>query len=431
MASLRPTLALRGRCQSSAPQWQQLRRMLQGLHLSPKAGSARQLSTTTPGTDYSTTPDEFVAASMGRVRAALQEIGERDEMPGGLQMPKHARALPISPSYFSRQSDFNDSYLTLLKLMRQYAHLPTVPADQVEKAAFRTLKDFRLSAGEHVKAVEYAKAMTLVRRLHKIHPSLAPESVKEAVGKFKRNINPHTNIAKPIEIDRFGRALGVGRRKTSTARAWVVEGTGEVLVNGKSLADAFGRVHDRESAMWPLKAAQRVDKYNVWALVDGGGTTGQAEALTLAIAKALLAHEPALKPVLRRGTSINANTLPLHSNDADTSSSRRRESGSQNRGEEEARPPQGQEEACLGQALNKPIVLPGICNAPNLPSHMTLTCLFLNPAPVGRRHPMCSHNVRHGGCPPHLHGWAEASGRAALTMYNTELYHHVCRGIFA
>lgn len=44
---------------------------------------------------------------------------------------------------------------------------------------------------------------------------------------------------------------------------------------------------------------------------------------------------------------------------------------------------------------------------------------------------MCSHNVRHGGCPPHLHGWAEASGRAALTMYNTELYHHVCRGIFA
>jgi len=163
----------------------------------------------------------------------------------------------------------------------------------------------RLSAGEHVRAVEYAKAMTLVRRLHKIHPSLAPESVKEAVGKFKRNINPHTNIAKPIEIDRFGRALGVGRRKTSTARAWVVEGTGEVFINGKSLADAFGRVHDRESAMWPLKASQRVDKYNVWALVDGGGTTGQAEALTLAVAKALLAHEPALKPVLRRGKSIH------------------------------------------------------------------------------------------------------------------------------
>ncbi|POS75298.1 40S ribosomal protein S9 [Diaporthe helianthi] len=306
MASLRPTLALTGRCQSPAPQWQQLRRMLQSLHLSPKAGSARQLSTTTPGADYTITPDEFAAASTELVRAKMQDMGGQHKMPGGgLEMPKHARALPISPSYFSRQSEFNDNYLTLQKLMRQYAHLPTVPPDQVEKAAFRTLRDFRLSAGEHVKAFEYAKAMTLVRRLHKIHPSLAPESVKEAVSKFKRNVNPHTNIAKPIEIDRFGRALGVGRRKTSTARAWLVEGNGEVLINGKSLADTFGRVHDRESAMWPLKAAQRVDKYNVWALVDGGGTTGQAEALTLAVAKALLAHEPALKPVLRRAGVVS------------------------------------------------------------------------------------------------------------------------------
>ncbi|KAL1867123.1 37S ribosomal protein S9, mitochondrial [Diaporthe australafricana] len=299
MASLRPTFGLRGRCQSSTPQWQQLRRMLQGLQLNPKARNARQLSTT-PGADEPSTPDDFAAMSMGRIRAAMNDMGSRNDTPGEIPMPRHARALPVSPSYFSRQASFNDSFLTLQKLMRQYAHLPTAPADQLEKAAFQTLEDFRLKAGEDIKASEYAKAMTLVKRLHKIHPSLSPDSVKDAVAKFRRNINPHTNIAKPIEIDRFGRALGVGRRKTSTARAWVVEGTGEVLINGKSLADAFGRVHDRESAMWPLKASQRVDKYNVWALVDGGGTTGQAEALTLAVAKALLAHEPALKPVLRR-----------------------------------------------------------------------------------------------------------------------------------
>lgn len=371
MASLRPTFALRGRCQSSAPQWQQLRRMLQGLQLGPKASSARQLSTTTSGADDITTPDDFAAMSMARARSALQDMDRRNETPGGSEsrMPQHARAMPISAAYFSRQSDFNDSFLTLQKLMRQYAHLPTVPADQVERAAFRTLKDFRLSAGEDVKAAEYARAMTLVRRLHKIHPSLAPESVKEAVGKFKRNINPHTNVAKPIVIDKFGRALGVGRRKTSTARAWVVEGTGEVLINGKSLADAFGRVHDRESAMWPLKASQRVDKYNVWALVDGGGTTGQAEALTLAVAKALLAHEPALKPVLRRGKWKHWNPPFQGNSRANTSSSWRRDPGSQDRGEKEARSPQGKEEACLGEALSEPPVLPGVRHAPNFPSH--------------------------------------------------------------
>lgn len=248
-------------------------------------------------TDARTSPDESDELAEG-------EIGDGPTS----EIQIHARALPVSPSYFSRQSQFNDSYLELQKLMRQYAHLPTVPSDQVEKVAFRTLKDFRLSVGEHVKASIYARCMTLVKRLHKIHPQLQPESVQKALSKFKRDINPHNHKVKEIPIDRFGRTLGVGKRKTSTARAWVVEGTGEVLVNGKSLADAFGRVHDRESAVWALKSTARTDKYNVWALVDGGGTTGQAEALAMAVGKALLAHEPALKPALRRGEHKSAFT---------------------------------------------------------------------------------------------------------------------------
>ena len=93
----------------------------------------------------------------------------------------------------------------------------------------------------------------------------------------------------------------MGRRKTSSAVAWVVEGDGQVLVNGKSLTQTFGRIHDRESAIWALKATERIDRYNVWALVKGGGTTGQAEALTLAVADGLMVHEPSLKPTLRRG----------------------------------------------------------------------------------------------------------------------------------
>lgn len=219
----------------------------------------------------------------------------------GPRVEIHARAIPVSPSYFSRQPEFNDAYLLLQKLMRRYAHLPTVSSDQLERVAFRTLKDYRLAAGEDVKASEYARCMTLVKRLNKIHPKLAPPNVKVAIAPFIRDINPHIHKAKEIPIDKFGRTLGVGKRKTSIARAWVVEGVGEVLVNGKSLADAFGRIHDRESAVWALKATARTDKYNVWALVEGGGTTGQAEALAMAVGKALMAHEPALKPALRRG----------------------------------------------------------------------------------------------------------------------------------
>ena len=213
----------------------------------------------------------------------------------------HARTIPVSPSYFSLRPNFNDCYLRLQKLLRNHDNLPLSPADQLERVAWKTLSDFRQTIGENVKASEFIKCMEVVKRLHQIHPKLKPKAVVAALEPFKRDIQPFFNVAKPTTVDRFGRALGVGRRKTSVAQAWMVEGTGEVQINGRSLAEAFGRVHDRESAVWALRAMGRLDKYNVWALVEGGGTTGQAEALTLAVAKALIAHEPALKPALRRG----------------------------------------------------------------------------------------------------------------------------------
>lgn len=130
-----------------------------------------------------------------------------------------------------------------------------------------------------------------------------PDEVVQAMLRYKKPNQPGDIKPKPGIIDELGRAKGVGRRKTSSAVAWLVEGEGEVLVNGKSLSQFFGRLHHRESAVWALKATQRLDKYNVFALVQGGGLTGQAEAMTLAVAKSLLVHEPALKPALRRGKS--------------------------------------------------------------------------------------------------------------------------------
>jgi small subunit ribosomal protein S9 len=214
----------------------------------------------------------------------------------------HARPYPISPSYFSREPRFNDSLVRLTNLAVKYRTLPTMPASVVPRVAWKAATDYRISYGEKVKGAHFAKALALAKRLNRIEPNLVPEEVAEAVDEFKRDIDPFLNVPKEIHIDKFGRAIGVGRRKSSVARAWVVEGTGEVQINGKTLSQAFGRVHDRESAVWALRATERMDKYNVWALVEGGGTTGQAEALTLAVAKALVAHEPALKAALRKGT---------------------------------------------------------------------------------------------------------------------------------
>ncbi|KAI0810756.1 37S ribosomal protein S9 [Xylaria sp. FL0064] len=233
---------------------------------------------------------------------ALESAGLESE--GGAVVTTYARPMPVSPSYFSRLPQFNDSFVHVQELARKYARLPTLHPSQVERVAWKTKDQYRISIGEHVKGRDYATCIALVKRLNQIHPDLMPEEVKAGLRPFQRDINIFLNRPKPIPIDKFGRSHGVGKRKSSVARAWLVEGTGEVLINGKPMHEAFGRVHDRESALWGLKSTDRLDKYNVWALVGGGGSTGQAEALAMAIAKALVVHEPPLKTPLRRAGCI-------------------------------------------------------------------------------------------------------------------------------
>ena len=78
---------------------------------------------------------------------------------------------------------------------------------------------------------------------------MLPEDAKNMLGKYKRPEDP--NIAKPRQqqIDKWGRAWATGRRKASVARAWLVEGIGKALVNGKPLVETFPRIVDRECHM--------------------------------------------------------------------------------------------------------------------------------------------------------------------------------------
>ncbi|CAK7208303.1 37S ribosomal protein S9, mitochondrial [Sporothrix curviconia] len=228
----------------------------------------------------------------------------REANSGVFQLEGFARSLPVSASYFTRQPTFNDNLIRLQQIYRKYGSLPLAESNEVNRITWHTLKDFKSRTGEEITPAEYKRCLAMVKKLHRIHPRLKPAGINEVILPFVRTIHTVDTQVKKKILDRFGRALGVGRRKTSTARAWVVEGTGEMMVNGKSLTGAFGRVHDRESALWALRSTDRTDKYNVWALVEGGGTTGQAEALTLAVARALLIHEPALKTALRKAGCI-------------------------------------------------------------------------------------------------------------------------------
>jgi small subunit ribosomal protein S9 len=237
-------------------------------------------------------------------RAAVVDIPTQPDaaLPPKWSMTKEStRLVPVSASYFTGNADFFDNWLALQDLLRKYQTLPTIPKDNAPSVKWRTLAAYRGMVGRDVKAAKYKKIIDILDRLNCIDPQVIPEEVTNAINMYKRDTMSAVSQKKAQEVDEYGRAHGLGRRKTSVARVVVLEGDGQVVVNGKPLASIFERIHDRESALWPLVATQRMQHYNVWANVEGGGKTGQAEALTLGIARALMVHEPALKPALRRG----------------------------------------------------------------------------------------------------------------------------------
>jgi small subunit ribosomal protein S9 len=92
---------------------------------------------------------------------------------------------------------------------------------------------------------------------------------------------------------------GVGRRKTSVARVYMRPGRGEWTVNGRSLAEYFPRNAHQQHASEPLEATENVGSFDVKVVVRGGGKTGQAGAIRLGVARALLKLDPDYRSVLR------------------------------------------------------------------------------------------------------------------------------------
>ena len=93
---------------------------------------------------------------------------------------------------------------------------------------------------------------------------------------------------------------GTGKRKSSTARVRLLPGEGSMTVNKRDLGDYFKNETQRTIVRYPLALTDNIGKFDIKALVDGGGTSGQAGALRLGIAKALLQFNSELRPRLKK-----------------------------------------------------------------------------------------------------------------------------------
>jgi small subunit ribosomal protein S9 len=94
---------------------------------------------------------------------------------------------------------------------------------------------------------------------------------------------------------------GTGKRKTSVARVLLRPGDGATWVNGRTLEEYFPRAVHRRTALGPLRIAEAEGTYDVRVRVEGGGLSGQADAVRHGIARALVEANPDLRVPLKRG----------------------------------------------------------------------------------------------------------------------------------
>lgn len=104
-----------------------------------------------------------------------------------------------------------------------------------------------------------------------------------------------------MAVDQQNPIQTVGRRKTSSARIILRPGKGEWTINGRTLADYFPRMFHQYRVEEPLVATETTGLYDVVVRVRGGGLTGQADAVRLGLARALVEIDEDHRPTLRSG----------------------------------------------------------------------------------------------------------------------------------
>ena len=115
--------------------------------------------------------------------------------------------------------------------------------------------------------------------------------------------HPHA-AQKPVTLElqerKLDQIITVGRRKTSTARVFLQKGSGEITVNKKKLEVYFGREVAQMVVKQPLVSTELTQGVDIKATVSGGGSFGQAGAIRLGIARALIEYDETLKPILKK-----------------------------------------------------------------------------------------------------------------------------------
>ena len=150
-----------------------------------------------------------------------------------------------------------------------------------------------------------------VKKTTESKPAAAP---KKAVEKKDATAPKSTSTVDKVVVAPRKKAAkapvigAVGRRKKSVARVWLRRGKGGVAINEQRCADYFNTDETRTTALKALVACDVLAKYDIVANVQGGGKVGQADAVNLGIARALVKESETYRPALRGNGSLTVDS---------------------------------------------------------------------------------------------------------------------------
>lgn len=104
-----------------------------------------------------------------------------------------------------------------------------------------------------------------------------------------------------VEMVKYG---ATGRRKSSIARVNLVPGTGKILINHRPFENYFPRETDRILILEPLKMTNTLNKFDIDAMVSGGGSSGQAGAVRMSLSRALVKFDENTKTLLKKALML-------------------------------------------------------------------------------------------------------------------------------
>lgn len=279
-----------------------------------------------------------------------------------LSQRQREKPRPASPSFYTARPDFYDQLTSLESALRHAKNALTtchlLPLPQFARTALPPRvnawvdkRDLAAKLRSNLTTSRYRRVVLVLNELE-TYRAIAE---KAGITELQEGIRGITELferadaatmlargkAKPVKFDEYGRSYTLGKRKTSSARVWIVPvqrppadsstpspptpaltetdsaleallnpnssksnedvSVAQVLVNNTPLSAYFPIPADRTRVIHPLKLTGLLGAYNIFAIVRGGGTSGQSGALAHGIAKGLAAHEPAVQTILRKG----------------------------------------------------------------------------------------------------------------------------------